>query len=292
MCAPCAVPRFVVMRTPIAIVVASLSFHCGASTPPSPPPAGPSPSPSPAAASSPPPPAATPRADDVAAFFASLRAGKDDDAVALLARVPALAHARDARGTSAFLSALARTVGEGFVRPQDNRPLAAILAQKPALDDFEAAAAGDEARVVAALANDRGYLRRVHALGWVPLHFAAFGGQPRVAELLLARGADPNVRAKNKFDNTPLQVGLLTQQAEVARVLLAHGADVDAQQGEGFTALHEAAFSGDARSAEILLAAGAKVDVRGGDKKVTALEVAVEQHKDAVAALIRAHAKR
>jgi uncharacterized protein len=267
------------MHKPIAPLVLSLALGCSAG-PPAPAPTAP-----PASARA---DARTPSAADIDAFFIVLRAGKDDVALALLAQTPALAHARDAKNTSAFRVALGRTIGENFLVPQENRPLAAILARKPALDAFEAAAAGDVARVQAELDKDPGYVTRLHETGWRPLHFAAFGGQPRVVELLLARGADVNVRAKNHFDNTPLQVALLTQQVEVARVLVAHGADIDAVQGEGFTALHEAAFSGDLPSAKLLLDAGANRAIAAGEKKKTALDVAVERHHDDVAALLRA----
>jgi ankyrin repeat protein len=233
-----------------------------------------------------------PSEEDVRSFFAAMRAEQDDSAIQLLEKAPALANARDPKGRSAFLVALSRVVGgEAFIPPQENRALAAILARKPELDAFEIAAAGDEARVRAELEKDPGYVRRLHDLGWTPIHFASFGGQPRIVDLLLARGTEVDVRAKNRFDNTPLQVCLLTKQVEVARVLLRHGAAVDAVQAEGFTALHEAAFSGDAPSVAALLDAGANPALAGGPKKLTALQIATERHHDEVAAVLRAHTK-
>jgi ankyrin repeat protein len=210
--------------------------------------------------------APAPPYDDAArdSFFDALKRGDDDAVAAALARTPALANARSARGHSAFLAALMRASGNGFVRPQDNRALAAILAQHPTLDAFEAAAAGDVTRVESESAKDPSYVKRVHEIGWTPLHFAAFGGQPGVVEALVARGAEIDAPAKNKFGNTALQVGCLTRQPEVTRVLIAHHADVNFKQNEGVTALHEAALSGDIDTVRMLLDAGADPNARTG----------------------------
>jgi ankyrin repeat protein len=210
----------------------------------------------------------------------------------MLAKMPALANARTPSGTSAYFAGLGRNVGKGFVRPQDNRVAAAILGLHPELDAFEAAAAGDEARVRQALAADSAYVTRVHDLGWTPLHFAAFGGQPRVVELLLSHGAAVDAVARNRFANTPLLVGLLTRQGEVARVLLAHGANVNFRQGEGVTALHEAAQSGDTDIVRMLLDAGADPNARAGKlddgrSGQSALDMARDGgHEDVVALLL------
>ena len=250
------------------------------------PPSGPAPATSTSATSSTAPDAAT-----VTDFFTAIRGGDDAKVEALLAQFPALADARSPKGRSAFLVALARPVGETFVRPQENRVLAAILARHPTLDALEAAAAGDVARVELEIERDPAYVRAVHAFGWTPLHLAAFGGQPRVAELLLAHGAEVDARAKNEFANTPLQVGLLTAQEEIARLLVAHGANVNAKQNEGFTALHEATQSGKLAIMRFLLDAGADANATS-EKGVTPLSLAIKRKNDEAAALLRAHGAR
>jgi ankyrin repeat protein len=226
------------------------------------------------------------------AFFEAFKRNDEGAALSALAHAPALANARTPRGTSAYVAALGRIVGNGFIRPQDNRLAAAILALHPSLDAFESAAAGDGARVEAEIDKDPTFVERVHPLGWTALHFAAFGGRPRVAELLLARGAPVDAIAKNHFGNTPLQVGLLTGQGEVARVLLAHGADVNFKQSEGVTALHEAAQLGDVGVVRMLLDAGADPNAKTGKLDdgrdgVSPLDLARKAKNDEVIVLLR-----
>jgi len=239
------------MRTSILLVGFACLGACSTTT--SPPPA-----PAPMAAS----PLDSATRD---AFFDAIQRDQEAAALAALARTPALANARTVKGTSAYFAALGRIVGKGsFIRPQENRLATAILALHPDLDAFEAAAAGDLDRVADEIRKDRTFVERTHPLGWTALHFAAFGGQPKIVELLLAHGAKVDAIAQNRFANTPLLVGLLTRQGEVARVLLAHGADVNFKQGEGITALHEAAQSGDLDTVRMLLDAGADPKTRSG----------------------------
>lgn len=229
---------------------------------------------------------ASPDASTVAAFFQALDDGQRDVAVRMLSDHPALAEASDPKGRSAFVAALFQQQGEGFLPPARNEALSALLRLHPRLDPLEAAAAGDLAAVQAELARDPSFVARVHKLGWTPLHFAAFGGQPAIAEILIARGAAIDAVAKNHFANTPLLVAMLCGQSEVARTLLAHHADVNARMSEGFTALHEAAQNGDLASVKLLLEAGADPAIAAGPKKRTALDVASENgHLDVVALL-------
>ena len=51
-----------------------------------------------------------------------------------------------------------------------------------------------------------------------------------LAAILLHAGADVNARARNKFDNTPLQVSMLTQSVRAAKALINAGADVNARE--------------------------------------------------------------
>jgi len=299
MCATWQVASVIAMRNPSVVLgLVCISAACTSSSLPPHTAASAMMSPSPSAAIGP-PASPSPSPDDATRddFFASIKKRDEAAVLAALERTPALAAARSAKGHSAFVVALTTLEGSGFVRPQDNRILAAILARHPALDGFEAAAAGDVARVNAEAARDPGYVRRAHAIGWTALHFAAFGGQPAVAEALLSHGAEIDAPARNKFANTPLQVGLLTRQPDVARVLIAHHASVGFLQSQGVTALHEAAISGDLASARMLLDAGADPNVRTGtiDDGTTGATPLAFAHKAGyadMAALLIAHGAR
>ena len=212
----------------------------------------------------------------------------------LLSANPALASAKRSDGTSALLLALfARQGEEGFMRPQENKMLASIVARHPTLDAFEAAAVGDQAAVSAALAADPKFVASYHPapLSWNALHFAAFGGHPGVVELLIAHAADVNAVAQTQFRNSPLQVALLTGQVEVARVLVAKGADVNFRQAEGITALHEAAQLGSEPLVELLAGAGADVNAKGADGR-TPLDIAVKAKNLGAADLLRRYGGR
>lgn len=214
-------------------------------------------------------------------LFAAIKANDAARVEQLLTADPSLANAQRKDGLSAYLAALLRTDGENHLPPSSNPLVAAILRRHPVLDPFEAAAAGNAARVAVELDSDPGYVRAVQPrLGWTPLHFAAFAGREAVAVLLLDAGAAVDAVAKNKFANNPLQVGLLTGQVGMTRLLLSRGAKVSFRNGEGFTALHEAA--GSRELVELLLAAGAEVNARSKDGR-TPLDLAIKEgHADAV----------
>jgi len=59
-----------------------------------------------------------------------------------------------------------------------------------------------------------------------------------LAKVLLARGANPNLRAEGGF--TPLHEAALTGQSNLALLLLEHGADITAKDSTGKTALDHA----------------------------------------------------
>ena len=84
-------------------------------------------------------------------------------------------------------------------------------------------------------------LIRSHAVdGWPPFHLAAHFRHQRMVELLLERGADVHLRARNSYANTPLHAALAGGAGVVlVQRLLDAGVTVDARQGGGYTGLHE-----------------------------------------------------
>jgi ankyrin repeat protein len=67
--------------------------------------------------------------------------------------------------------------------------------------------------------------------GWTPLPFAAGNGHKEIVELLIAEGADVNVKDNNGW--TPLH----TATKEIAELLIAKGVDVNAKDDFGRTPL-------------------------------------------------------
>jgi ankyrin repeat protein len=106
-----------------------------------------------------------------------------------------------------------------------------------------------------------------------PLHASIQGGHIRVAELLLAHGADVN--APGTYSVTPLHVASRHGHLDAVKWLLDHGADVNAKRVDGQTALHSAAANGHLDVSRMLLVHNADVgarDVEGGTPLSFALE--------------------
>ena len=172
-----------------------------------------------------------------------------------------LVDARSERGASAVSSALFVLVdGEGFLEPEKNKVLRAILARSPELDVYETAALGTTAQLEAMLRNDAAAVSRPNRFGWTTLHMAAFAGNEANTELLIRKGAPIEFRAKSRFRNTPLQAALLTGQYATAKLLLDHGADPLVRQAKGTTPMHEAAILGRRDLVELLLDRGAELN--------------------------------
>lgn len=68
-----------------------------------------------------------------------------------------------------------------------------------------------------------------------PMHHAAMWGYDRIIELLLARGAEVNVR--DRTGTTPLHWAAVNGHRRACELLLAAGAEVNALDGEGRTPL-------------------------------------------------------
>jgi ankyrin repeat protein len=218
-------------------------------------------------------------------LFAAVRSQDLSALERMLASEPALASSHDEKGASAVSAALGARKGEGFLPRRENRLLDAILRAHPQLTAFEICAVGNPVQVLAEITKDRELVRSRAVNGWTPLHYAAFADNAAAAAVLIEEGAEVDARAKNKFDNTPLQVALLTSSREVARLLLSRGAQVNATQAEGITALHEAASSGDVDIVRMLLAAGA--DPLAKSSFGTPLDLAVKNRHEEAAKLLR-----
>jgi uncharacterized protein len=198
-------------------------------------------------------------ADDAADFLKAVAGGDLTAVQSMLARDPALANAHRPNGVGAVTIALFINKGEGFLDPARNGVLQAILAQKPTLDLFQAAALGTAPELESML-TDAAAVNRRTTFGWTPLHMAAFGGNAVTTELLIRKGAAIEARAASIFRNTPLQTALLSGQYATAKILLDHGADALVRQSKGTTPMHEAALLGRQDLVQLLLDHGAEIN--------------------------------
>jgi ankyrin repeat protein len=125
-------------------------------------------------------------------------------------------------------------------------------------------------------------------MGGTPLHWAYFGGNRKIVELLLAHGADPNLR-DSVFHCTARTFGLCVAAnwgfaPILIKTLQCDPTGLNTLDGRG-TPLHEAARSGNAQIVQILLKIGADPKVRDREHK-TALDRAVAGKHDATAAIL------
>jgi uncharacterized protein len=195
-------------------------------------------------------------------LFDAIAAGDEDTVQELVELRPELAERRNEAGLSPVLHALYN--GKGDVAK-------VLLNANPALDVFDAAATG-RTRGMAELIDAAPELaRNWSADGFTPLHYAAFFGQEDAARILLERGAEVEVVARNESIRvTPLHSAAAGSHAGIVKLLLEAGADPNAAQDGGYTPLHSAAQNDDRESAEALLAAGADPSLASDDGKTPA----------------------
>jgi ankyrin repeat protein len=196
------------------------------------------------------------------ALFTAIDAGDRSRIADLLESSPQIVAARNADGLSAILYACYR----------GQRDLVSLLqAANPALDVFDAGAAGDAHRLRQLLAEDASRALAFTVDGFTALHYVAFfGGDPECAALLLDSGADVNAVSRNPMRVTPLHSAAAGRYDAVAQLLVERGADVNATQQGGFTALHAAAQNGDTELAAFLMAHGADLHRTTDDGRTAA----------------------
>jgi uncharacterized protein len=194
----------------------------------------------------------------------AIETGREEHALSLVRERPQLAGARNEEGMSALMLALYQ--GQLEVAR-------AIREASPELDVFEAAAVGDVRRLRAVLDEDPSWVSAWSADGFTPLHYTAFFGHPGATKLLLERGADLEVPARNQqfaLHARPLHSAAAARELAVCALLLEAGADPNAHQHGGYTPLLEAAQQGNTALAELLLRHGADERVRLEDGRSAA----------------------
>ncbi|CAM1510621.1 Fc.00g009560.m01.CDS01 [Cosmosporella sp. VM-42] len=91
-------------------------------------------------------------------------------------------------------------------------------------------------------------------MGYTPLAYAAWKGNPTHVDLFLRHGADPTI--PDKLDRTPLHLAAESGDTRCVELLLHAGAHVDARSYAGHTPLFEAASMGYAHMVAVLVDRG------------------------------------
>jgi len=142
--------------------------------------------------------------------------------------------------------------------------VATLLAKRGTPDFYEACIVGDDRAVSAAL--ERGQDVNAPAPdGFTALGLAVFLGQPAVARLLLDAGADVNARATNPQRVAAIHAAVARNDVPTLELLLLRGADPNLPQEKGVRPLHEAAASGSFGAVAMLLLFGADAGVATED---------------------------
>ena len=204
-------------------------------------------------------------------LFEAIAAGDEDAVQELVDFRPELAETRNEAGLSPVLHALYNGKADLAER---------LLNANPALDVFDAAATGRTHGMEELIDAEPELARNWSSDGFTPLHYAAFFGQEGAARILLERGAEVEVVARNESIRvTPLHSAAAGSHSGIVKLLLEAGADPNAAQDGGFTPLHSAANNDDRESAEALLAAGADPSLKTDEGK-TAAELAGDGTRD------------
>ena len=201
-----------------------------------------------------------------AALFEAIERDDAGEVRRLLADSPALATSRDEHGVSALMRARYRS---------DDAVIAAIRERVDRLDVFEAAALGDVDDLAGLVEAEPALTTSYAADGFTPLHLAAFFGHPGAVGHLLERGAEVDAFGRGWMTGTALHSAVSRMRTEVVRLLLAAGANPNVRQSHGWTPLHGAAHNGDRTTVAALLDAGADPTATN-DEGRSVLELAEE----------------
>jgi len=193
---------------------------------------------------------------------------------------------------AAALTALSLLAGceEGTPRSKAGKGAPAALPGEA----IEQTKQGDTAKLRAMVEESPGLAQARDDEGETLLFHAATGGKADVAELLLAKGADP--KATNERGLTPLHLAAQAGHKDVVKVLLAKGADPNARTKDGDTPLHAAVnhlkdmpeHAGCLEAVRLLLAAKADPNAKGRQDETPLHRAAQRGHKDIVELLLAA----
>jgi len=151
-----------------------------------------------------------------------------------------------------------------------------LLNRLDELNLFEAVAAG-KYDVVAKLVREYPDAVNYYAEdGFTPLGLACYFGQYDIAKHLMIQDADIHLASINGFNIFPIHSAAAGDHTGIAELLIACGADVNVKQAAGVTPLHSAAQNGNVDMLILLLESGADTGIKmeGGKR---ACDLAMEK---------------
>ena len=173
----------------------------------------------------------------------------------------------------------------------NNARVEELLKSALALNIFEAAATGQTARVRELIAASPSIINAYAPDGFHPLGLAAFFGNKETVEALLEAGADVNQQSRESMKVSALHSSAAARRPDIAALLLAKGANPNVRAEGGVTVFHEVAVTGQIDLAEMLLQHGGDVNAIDNSGK-TPLAHAIDSQKDAMVTWLRAHGAR
>ena len=115
--------------------------------------------------------------------------------------------------------------------------------------------------------------------GFTPLSLATFFNQTEIAKLLVIKGADPNLSAKNPSKVNALHAAVAKENIELCKLFIEKGVDVNAIQMDGVTALHSAVHRNNLSMTKLLVNKGADVSLKMKNGDTALLIAQREGHK-------------
>lgn len=135
-------------------------------------------------------------------------------------------------------------------------------------------------RITVLVAND---INAVDNNGYTSLMYASQYGYTKLVKSLIVAGADVN-KIHNTVGSTAL---IIAANSKILDALLEAGATIESKDTLGMTALHWAAFRGQADAVKVLIKAGADIDSKTNANHTALRWAAFNEHSEIVRLLIK-----
>ncbi|MFK7932367.1 MAG: ankyrin repeat domain-containing protein [Saprospiraceae bacterium] len=201
-----------------------------------------------------------------------------EQAIALIKKQPELLAATDKNGSSGLLTIAYSGLADVF---------AEAIKLKQTFTFHEAIVCGQLDAVQEYLATSANDLRDTYSNdGFTPLALAAFFNRNDIAQLLIEKGANPNLAATNPTKVNALHAAVAKGNYALCQLFIKNGADVNATQMQNVTPLHSAVHRGNLALTQLLVENGADINLKmeNGDD---ALSIAKRDgHEEVIAYLL------